>query len=124
METPFDTAVRLITALEEMAGQEGVLLRSLDLVEAVQICERAAPLVERLCRLAQEPAVQALQPRIGDLVAQRRRNAALLDSHLARLQGELRRIDEARMRLARVTPAYASAGAPAALESRLINTAA
>ena len=33
-------------------------------------------------------------------------------------------IHEARMRLARVTPAYASAGAPAALESRLINTTA
>jgi len=122
VESPYTKAVRLITALEEMAGQENILLRSLDLVEAVQICERAAPLVDTLCALAADPGVATLQSRIGELVAARRRNATMLDAHLARLQQELRRIDEARVRLARVTPAYGStAAAPA--ESRL-NTAA
>ncbi|MBI5423556.1 MAG: hypothetical protein HZA32_05675 [Opitutae bacterium] len=121
METPLQTAQRLLTALEDLASQESVLLRSLDLVEAVQISERAAPLVEKLCTLAVDPTVALLRPRVEELVAQRRRNAVLLDSHLARLQGELRRIDEARSRLARVAPVY-SGGAPL-VESRL-NTAA
>ncbi|MBI2510766.1 MAG: hypothetical protein HYV96_02200 [Opitutae bacterium] len=120
METPLQTALRLLSALEDLAGQEAVLLRSLDLVEAVQISERAAPLIEKLCALSIDPGVAALRPRVEELVAQRRRNAVLLDSHLARLQGELRRIDEARSRLARVAPVY---GGAMPVESRL-NTAA
>jgi hypothetical protein len=120
MESPFQTAQRLLSALEDFASQEAVLLRSLDLVEAVQISERAAPLVEKLCALAVDPGVAVLRPRVEDLVARRRRNSVLLDAHLARLQGELRRIDEARVRLARVAPVY---GGASPTESRL-NTAA
>lgn len=123
MPGQLQTARRLLAALEDLASQEGVLLRSLDLVEAVQISERAAPLVEKLCALlAEEPEVASLRPRVEELVAQRRRNVVLLDSHLSRLQSELRRIDEARIRLARVAPVYGS-GTAAPTESRL-NTAA
>lgn len=123
MSTPLQIAQRLLTALEDLASQESVLLRSLDLVEAVQISERAAPLVEQLCALiAESPEVAPLRGRVEELVAQRRRSAVLLDSHLARLQAELHRIDEARNRLARVAPVY-SGGSPAPIESRL-NTAA
>ena len=121
METPSQTAQRIITALEEFARQESVLLRSLDLVEAVQISERAAPLVQRLCELAGHPEVAGLRPRVEELVAFRRRQATLLDAHLARLQRELHRINDARVRLSRVAPAYG--GPTAATESRL-NTAA
>lgn len=120
MESPLQTAQRLLSALEDLASQESILLRSLDLVEAVQISERAAPLVEKLCALAIDPSVAELRPRVEEIVSQRRRNAVLLDSHLERLQGELRRIDEARTRLSRVAPVYSSA---APTESRL-NTAA
>jgi hypothetical protein len=123
MATPLQTAQRLLSALEDLASQESVLLRSLDLVEAVQIAERAAPLVEELCALvAESPEVSPLRDRVEELVAQRRRSAVLLDSHLSRLQTELQRIDEARNRLARVAPVY-SGGTAAPLESRL-NTAA
>lgn len=37
METPRATADRLLAALEQLAKREGVLLRSLDLIEAVDI---------------------------------------------------------------------------------------
>jgi hypothetical protein len=121
METPLQTAGRLITALEDLAEQEGGLLRSLDLVEAVQISERAAPLVQKLCDLSLEPGVASLRPRVLELVAQRRRQATLLDAHLARLQRELRRVDEARSRLSRLAPVYA--GAAGTAQARL-NTAA
>lgn len=122
MSDALKTARRLLASLEDLASQEAVLLRSLDLVEAVQISERAAPLVEKLCQLAADPDLAALRPRIEELVHQRRSNAVLLDSHLARLQTELRRIDEARSRLSRVAPVYNGGVAPA-FESRL-NTAA
>ncbi len=122
METPLQTAGRMIAALEEFARQESVLLRSLDLVEAVQISERAAPLIQKLCELTAFPEVAALRPRVEELVAFRRRQTSLLDAHLARLQSELRRIDEARLRLTRVAPAYGGFNSLAS-ESRL-NTAA
>ncbi len=122
MNDSYQTACRLLAALEDFASQEAVLLRSLDLVEAVQISERAAPLVEKLCALAVDPDLAVLRPRIEELVSQRRRNAVLLDSHLARLQSELRRIDEARNRLSRVAPVY-NGGLGTALEPRF-NTAA
>lgn len=116
MKSPLTTAQRLLSALEELASEETVLLRSLDLFEAVQLAERAAPLIERLCGLlAEAPEIGTLRPRVEALVAQRRRNSAMLDSHLARLQSELRRVEEARKRLARVAPVYGGiAPAPAA----------
>lgn len=122
METPVETATRLLVALDDLALQEGALLRSLDVVEAVQVAERAAPLVEKLCALSNDPGLTQLRPRIMDLVQQRRCNATLLDAHLARLQSELRRIDEARTRLARVAPVYGSESGASA--SSRLNTAA
>ncbi|MBI2517604.1 MAG: hypothetical protein HYV95_11940 [Opitutae bacterium] len=121
METPLQTAKRLITALEELVAQEAANLRNLDLVEAVQVTERAAPLVQKLGELANEPGVAPLRPRVEALIIQRQQSTQMLDSHLARMQSELRRIDEARARLSKVAPAYGSGGAPAV--SRL-NTAA
>lgn len=123
METPFQAARRLLTALEDLAEQEAANLRNLDLVEAVQITERAAPLVQKLGELATDPTVAPLRPRVEALIVQRRQSAQLLDSHLARVQSELRRIDEARARLACVAPVYA-AKAGATRGTSLLNTAA
>jgi hypothetical protein len=108
METPYQAACRLLVALEQLAGEESANLRNLDLVEAVQAIERAAPLVERLVELADDPTVQALRPQIEILLRQRQQSAGLIDAHLARLQSEMRRVDEARARLTKVVPAYGS----------------
>lgn len=117
-------AQRLLAALDELASQESVLVRSLDLIEALQIAERAAPLVEEVCTLAAEPDVAALRPQVESLVARRQRSAALLEGQLQRVQEELRRVDEARRRLTRTAPAYQRGlGLDAPTESRL-NTAA
>lgn len=120
METPLQTAVRLLGALDELVAQEARLLRTMDFVEAVEVQERAAPLVERLCALAPDPAVAGLRPRVTALLERREQNYHFLDIQLTRLQGELRRVNEARGRLNRVAPAY---GGPRPIESRL-NTAA
>ena len=120
METPLETARRLLTALDELVMQETMLIRTMDFVEAVEVRERATPLVSRLCALAEDPAVQQLRPHVAALLERSSQNFHFLDSQLQRLQGELDRISSARGRLRKVAPAYRGA-APA--ESRL-NTAA
>lgn len=120
METPLQTARRLLGALEELAAEEAANLSNLDFVEAVQVIERATPLVVRLAELAEHPEVHSLRPQVQDLLIRRRQNVALLDRHLTGIQSEMRRVDEARGRLARVAPVYAGG---AASPSRL-NTAA
>jgi hypothetical protein len=122
METPREAADRLLGALEQLAGREGVLLRSLDLIEAVELGSQAEPLVQRLCRLAEDPSVAPLRGRIEDLVSRRRRNSATLDAHVARLQAELRRLNEASQRLARMAPIYSPP--PAAPARSRLNAAA
>lgn len=121
--TRLDRARRLLAALDDLAGQEAVLLRSLDLVEAIQISEKAAPLVDEICQLAGSPEVQEIRPQIQALVDLRSRNAELLATHLARVQGELQRVDEARRRVARTAPAYRQAAVAETYRGSL-NTAA
>jgi hypothetical protein len=121
METPGQTATRLLAALEEMVREEATLIRTMDFVEAVGVRERTAPLVEKLCSLAADPEVMRLRPRVSALLERWGQNHHFLDTQLLRLQGELNRVTEARGRLRRLVPAYLS---PAmAVESRL-NTAA
>jgi len=121
METPLQTATRLLVALEDLAGQETLLIRTMDFVEAVTVQERSAPLVDKLCSLATDPDVMGLRPRVNGLLDRCEQNHHFLDTQLARLQGELARINEARGRLRRVAPAYGRT--PALAQSRL-NTAA
>lgn len=122
METPLQTAARLLTALEDLTAQESVLLRTLDFVDAVAIQERAAPLVDQLSALAIHPEVASLRPKVEGLVERRLKSRHFLDAQLGQLQAELRRIDEARTRLSRVAPAYVVT-VPRSMESKL-NTAA
>ena len=97
------------------------MLRTLDFVDAVALQERAAPLVDQLSALAVHPDVAKLKNKVTSLVDRRQQSRHFLDAQLGRLQSELRRIDEARTRLAQVAPAYVTVARP--VESRL-NTAA
>jgi hypothetical protein len=117
-------AGRILDALDELVGQESVLLRSLDLVEALQIAERCAPLVDEICQLATEPAGGEIQGRVAALLQKRQRNAALLETHVRRVQEEMRRIEDARRKLSRMAPAYRAIDATRAPTERNLNTAA
>ena len=119
---PIPTATRLVSALEELITQETVLIRTMDFIDAVQVRERAAPLVEKLCELATDPAIETLRPRIDGLLERCSQNYHFLDGQLTKLQHELNRVGEARGRLRNVAPAY-KAGRTVTGESRL-NTAA
>lgn len=121
MEQPLQTAIRLLTALEELVMEETTLIHTMDFVEAVTVRERSGPLVEKLCSLAAYPEVAGVRPRVALLLDRWGENHHFLDAQLKRLQSELNRVTEARGRLRRVVPAYL--GPVMASESRL-NTAA
>jgi len=106
METPHQRAIRLLAALEEFVGQESNLLRGQDFAGAIAIQARATPLVEELAALAVDPGVAALQPWVAVLIERREENSRFMDRELERLRGELRRVEEANSRLAKVAPAY------------------
>ena len=86
--------------------QETVLIRTLEFTEAVGVRERAAPLVEKLCQLAEDPVVAALRPRLDGLLERSAQNHHFLETQLGRLQDELNRVTDARNRLRQVAPAY------------------
>jgi hypothetical protein len=125
METPLATATRLIVALEELVMEETILVRTMDFSAAVEVRDRAAPLVEKLCELAGNPEVQSLRPRIGALLNRCDQNHQFIEEQRVKLQSELNRVTEARGRLRVFAPAYGSPykAKSAAVDSRL-NTAA
>jgi hypothetical protein len=125
MESSHDKAGRLLTALEDLAGQEGTLLRTPGLPEAgllSDLADRAAPLVHELGSLLADPLVRPWRPRVKALMVRRLVNSALLDAQVTRLQTDLRHIDEARSRIARVAPIYT--GRPAVQTETRLNSAA
>ena len=118
MNESVKTAQRLIAALDELVTQESVVIRTMDFSAAVELRERAAPIVEKLCALAADPLVAGLRPRLDGLLERGTQNSQFLDAQLARMQDELNRVGEAHGRLRRVAPAYKT-GRAAAGESRL-----
>jgi hypothetical protein len=72
MKPAGQTAARLLTALEDFASREAVLLQTGQYAEMAEVQRRAAPLVFRLCALAAEPGASALADRVAALVGRRR----------------------------------------------------
>jgi hypothetical protein len=118
MSSPLDTACRLLSALEEFVAQEEILLREQAFVEIVGLREHAVPVVEKLCELATQFAVDSVfRLRLEELLQRSGQNFRLLSSELDRRQEELIRVGEALGRLRRMAPAYKTARR--GLESRL-----
>ena len=106
METPLQMAARLLTALDEMTEQEGMYLRGGYYDLAVEIRQRAEPLVRQLAGMAGLPGVGDLRRQVAAVLAHSERHAAFLREKLEELGAEIRRIDQARHRVAQVAPAY------------------
>lgn len=133
MEARLETLARLLTALEDLVVQETELIRTMDFIEAVEVRERSAPVVERLCELASalpgpetgDPVARELRNRLTGLLDRCGQNHHFLEAQLARLQSELDRVTEARGRLRNVAPAYgAYAASPKLAGQSRLNTAA
>ena len=106
METPAQTAARLLGALQELTEQEGMYLRGGYYDLAGDIRRRTAPLVQQLVALADQPGVQDFQAEVRTLVEQSERHSGFLREKMVELGAEIRRTDQARLRTAQVAPAY------------------
>lgn len=106
METPAQQAARLLRALDELVGREGMFLRGGYYDLAAETRGRAAPLVQQLAGLAGQPGVEDSQPRVAALQARSADHAACISKKITELAAELRLIDQARHRVAQVAPAY------------------
>ena len=115
METPVQTANRLLQAIAMLTEQEGMYLHAGYFDLAVTARRRATPLVERMVELARASGLAELQPRVDELLRDSEKNATLLCQRMAEVKDELRRIREARQRVAQIAPAYTRpSGEPAA----------
>jgi hypothetical protein len=104
-------ARRLLAALDELAGTEEILLGAGQGGRALAAHQRAAPLLAELIPLIGDPAVTAaLQPRLAAWLERRRENWRRARQLRTRLLEEGARIAGARMRLARLLPAYHRGG--------------
>ena len=108
METRAQTVDRLLTAFEDLAAQETLLLRAEDYPAVLSVQQRVAPLVDRLTALGGAAGVGGRE-RIAAVCARRRQSEAWLAAALVRRRDELRQTRTTERRLALVRPAYGAA---------------
>jgi hypothetical protein len=115
METPAQTCLRLLAALEDLATQEAAALDARNFPAAVAIQTRAAPLVEHLAAhgppIAEKDA--AFRARVAAFHARRRQTGEWLATQVARAREELLQMQVSQRRVAQIAPAYGSGGQPA-----------
>jgi len=114
METPAQTCLRLLAALEDLAVQEASALDARDFAAAVVIQERAAPLVEHLAAHGPEIADRdaAFRARVAAFHARRQQTGEWLATQVARAREELHRMQVGQRRVAQIAPVYGRAGRP------------
>lgn len=106
METPAQRIQRWIDALDDLTGQESLLLQSGEPRRALPVQQRIGPLIEALVAHAAD-VDSAARRRIAAVVERRRTSEAWLNDALGRGRAELRQLESDRRRLIRMRPAYA-----------------
>ncbi len=111
MASSAQTCTRILSALEELVGQEVAVLRTGDYSALVEIQSRAEPLVSFLRDHAETGLDDALKARLVTLHAMRKGTVASLHAQMARNRAELRAISGRQRVVAQMAPAYGSAAA-------------
>jgi len=106
METVAQTCARLLTALEDLAGQEAACLDARDFDAVVKLQERAAPLVQLLGEHAPEITDPAIRRRVKEYLDRRHETGEWLAEQIEQTRQRLRELDGAHSRLHRMAPAY------------------
>ena len=112
METPAQTCSRLLVALEDLAARELATLQAHDFVAAVEIQERAAPLVAHLAAHGPAVADGAFRARVWDFLQRRTATGEWLATQIAQLREELAGTQASQIRVARIAPVYGSSSVP------------
>jgi hypothetical protein len=112
METPAQTCARLVVALEDLVACEAATVQNRDFSGALDIQERAAPLIDYLATNGSSYADSDLQKRIHALAERRRLTGELLSAQLAEVKESLQSTRASQHRVARIAPVYGSAAVP------------
>jgi hypothetical protein len=105
MSTNSGQLSRVLSALEDLASQEELLLHAEDYAEVVTVQVRMAPLINFLVAEVAD-ADTAVRARISALVARRDRTQQRLDRDVGKMREEMVQLEASRRRIARVAPAY------------------
>lgn len=106
METPSQTCVRLIGALEDLGAQEAACLGTRDFDALFQVQERADPLIKYLGEHRADAVAAGIENRIAAWLARREENARRLATEITAAKTRIDQLDANRRRLTRVAPAY------------------
>lgn len=106
METPRQKCVRLLGALEDLAGQEAAALTRRDFACLLHAQERAAPLVRHLAEHGPAVADASLRSRVATWLARRNERDGVLAVEIDRAKAELNQLDVSERRIKSVAPAY------------------
>jgi hypothetical protein len=110
METAAQKCARLLSALEDLSGQEQAALYAEDFATVLKIQGRAAPLVEYLGQHGPAVADARFRNRVGDYLRQRAAMSERLASRIAEVKVELAGKQVSQARVARLAPVYGTAG--------------
>lgn len=106
METPKQTCVRLMGALEDLGAQEAACLGTKDFDALFHVQERADPLIKFLGEHRADAVAAGIESRIAAWLARRQENARQLATEITAAKSRLDQLDANRRRLTRVAPAY------------------
>lgn len=112
MDTPAQTCARLVVALEDLLACEAASVKNRDYSSALDIQERAAPLIDYLAINGSRYPDSGLQKKIHALAERRRITGELLSAQLAEVKENLQSTRASQHRVARIAPVYGSAAAP------------
>jgi hypothetical protein len=112
MQTPGNTCLRLVAAIELLVAEEQCLVRSGEIQKIGAIQQRAESIISRLVELRHDPAIapqdkERLLPRLADLQARRASSIEMMGTRLAEMSATLAALDSARSRLGQLRNAYA-----------------
>ena len=108
-----NACARLLGALEELAGEEDAALREHDWATVALLQQRSAPLAAQLAGEGPTVVDAGLRTRLAAYLSRRRETGEWLAGQIALARGQLREIEAAERRVARLAPAYRQGGSTA-----------
>ena len=110
METEVQRCSRIVTALEDLAGQEATALANRDFATVLALQERTQPLIDFVAANGSVVTkASGLRVRISALRDRRNRTSTALSAQLEQTRTDLAQIQVKQRRVARIMPAYGQA---------------
>src|SRR3954469_15906888 len=106
MESPAQMCARLVAALEDLTAQEAASLQARDFESAIELQDRAAPLIEHLVTHWPEVPDPGLKARILAVITCRNKTGEWLAEQIAETRRQLDETQVAERRVAQIAPAY------------------